>query len=385
MKILIIHRSFALVGGAERVIIDKANFLSCSGHDVMLVSYEQGDHCVPYQLNTSVQIRDLNCRFFTLSSFPLYKRLFLFFQYKNRFENRLHNVILEYKPQTIVLASDWLFLLNNVLGAAHSIPVVAEFHNAYNFITKRIGNTGNRFMAGFTRLYYLHCLKNFKRCASLVVLTENDARHWRNHSENVVVIPNPVTFYPDKVDDVQKEEGRILCVGRLNAQKRIDRLIKAFSMVADKYPEWHVDVYGEGELRDSLQMQINSCHLESRFILHGATKDIYNEYKKSQMLVLCSEYEGWGLVLVEAMSCGIPCVSFNCPSGPEEIIDDRITGLIAENGNIKDLAMKIEWMIIHDKERKIMGKEARRVAAKYRKSVIMKEWERVYTLYSGLN
>jgi glycosyltransferase involved in cell wall biosynthesis len=96
------------------------------------------------------------------------------------------------------------------------------------------------------------------------------------------------------------------------------------------------------------------------------------------MLVLSSEYEGRPLVLIEAMACGTPCVSFDCPSGPGEIIENGVTGLLVENGNINDLANKIEWMITHEAERKEMGRQARRDAAKYKMSVIMKDWEDLY-------
>ena len=379
MKILIIHRSFALVGGAERVIIDKSNYLARQGHEVLLVSYEQGNHPVPYILDPSVQMKDLDCRFFTLSKIPLYKRMFLFLRLKQRLRNSLKKSIQHFQPQVIVLASDWQFLIKDVLAAANSIPVISEFHNAYDFITKKIGNNGNGLFVRLTRLYYMSSLKHFSRCSCLVVLTENDARHWRNHSNNVFVIPNPVTLYPDVIDDLPKEKGRIICVGRLNAQKRIDRLISAFQMIADRYPEWHIDVYGEGDMRTSLLQQIAESHLEGRIVLNEPIQTIFDEYKKSQFLVLSSEYEGRPLVLIEAMACGTPCVSFDCPSGPKEIIDDGVTGLLAENDNIDDLAKKMEWMITHERERKIMGDGARKAAAMYKPEIIMKKWEDVYT------
>ncbi len=378
MRILIIHRSFALVGGAERVIIDKANYLSNQGHEVMLVSYEQGQHPLPYVLHQNVKFVDLDCRFFTLAKYSVIIRLYKFFRLKQSLKVSLQQKITDYSPNVVVLASDWQFLINIVLKAAHGIPVIAEFHNAYDFITKRIGDVDNGIKAKLTGIYYRMSLKYFKKCACLVSLTENDARHWKTHSKHVVVIPNPVTLYPDSVDDIPKEKGRIICVGRLNDQKRIDRLVTAFSQIANKYPEWHVDVYGGGDKKQALQEEIYSCNLQDRFLLHEPTKTIYDEYKKSQFLVLSSEYEGRPLVLVEAMACGIPCVSFDCPSGPKEIIEDGVTGLLAENGNVQDLSKKMEWMITHEKDRKIMGENARKAAASYKPSFIMKEWEKVY-------
>lgn len=382
MKIMIIHRSFALVGGAERVIIEKANYLSEHGHEVILVSYEQGKHILPYKLYDSVIYKDLDCRFFTLSKYSIVVRPYYFFKLKNRLRYSLKKLIEDSSPSVVVLASDWQFLIDIVLDAAKKIPVISEFHNSYDFIIKRIGNVDNGIKNGITKWYYRHFLKYFRKCACLVVLTENDAKHWRIHSDNVLVIPNPVTFYPDVIDDVPKVKGKILCVGRYNGQKRIDRLISAFSLIADKYPDWFVDIYGEGDLKHSLQNQIDFLDLTNRITLHNPINNIYDEYKSSQMLVLSSEYEGRPLVLIEAMACGTPCVSFDCPSGPSEIIEDGVTGLLAKNGDVENLAFKIEWLITHDEERLAMGKKAHEVAIVYKPQTVMKEWEDLYIRFS---
>ena len=378
MKILIIHRSFALVGGAERVIIEKANYLANQGHEVLLVSYEQGQHPIPYVLQSNVKFVDLNCRFFTLAKYPLLIRLYKFFDLKRKLCSLLQQTILDFSPNVVVLASDWQFLVGIVVKASKGIPVIAEFHNAYDFIIKKIGDVENGIKSKLTGFYYKRSLMQFKNCACLVSLTENDARHWRNHSAHVVVIPNPVTLYPESVNDIPKENGRILCVGRLNDQKRIDRLVTAFSMIADKYPAWHVDIFGEGDKRPALQKQICECNLQERIVLHQPTKQIYDEYKKSQFLVLSSAYEGRPLVLIEAMACGLPCVAFNCPSGPSEIVEDGVSGLLAREGDVVDLSSKIEWMITHETERNEMAKKSREAALAYLPSTIMEKWESLY-------
>jgi glycosyltransferase involved in cell wall biosynthesis len=378
MKLLIIHRSFALVGGAERVIIDKANYLSQEGHQLMLVSYEQGQHPLPYELDANVQYEDLDCRFFTLSKYSVFERMYHFFRLKRKFKRELHNVINIFNPDVVVLASDWQKLINSVVDAAGTIPVIAEFHNAYDYIMRKVGVSENSIKKYTSRWYSMRTLKGLRRCAKMVVLTESDARCWRQHFDNVCVIPNPVTIYPDVVDDIPKDNGRIIFVGRFNYEKRIDRLVMAFSMIADRYPMWHVDIFGEGNEKQNLLRLIKKMNLENRVIIHEPTREIYDEYKRSEMLVLCSEHEARPLVLVEAMSCGIPCVSLNCPYGPREIITDGVTGLLALDGDIEDLARKIEWMIVHEDERKKMGRNAREDAAKYKMSVIMQDWEKLY-------
>ena len=379
MKILIIHRSFALVGGAERVITDKANYLANEGHQLMLVSYEQGEHPLPYELNPSVQFKDLNCRFFTLSKYSLPLHIYHYYRLKHHFKSRLNKTVVKYKPDVVVIASDWQTLTGVVVDAVSPIPVIAEFHNAYDYIMRKVGILEGKFRGVLTQLYYRQTLKNLDKCAQLGVLTEGDAKCWRKHFKNVSVIPNPVTLYPDVIDDVPKDPGRIIFVGRFNREKRIDRLITAFSMIADKYLNWHLDIFGDGNEKDNLIKLIADMKLESRVIIHEPTSTIYDEYKRSQFLVLCSEHEASPLVLVEAMACGIPCVSFDCPNGPREIIKDNLTGLLARNGDVYDLSAKIKWLVSHEKERIIMGENARRAAAVYKPSLIMKEWEEIYT------
>lgn len=379
MRIMIMHRSYALVGGAERVITDKANYLAKGGHQLMLVSYEQGQHPLPYELQPSVQYRDLDCRFFTLSKYSLPMHLYHFFRLKRKFRKNLRAVAAEFKPDVVVLASDWQTLISAVIDVVSPVPVIAEFHNTYDYVMRKVGTSEGWLKTRLTQLFFQQTIKGLGRCAQLVVLTESDARGWRQHFQNVTVIPNPVTQYPDVIDDVPKDRGRIIFVGRFNHEKRIDRLITAFSMIADKYPDWHVDIFGDGNEKQNLLNQIKEMKLEERVIIHEPTKAIYDEYKRSEMLVLCSEHEASPLVLVEAMACGVPCVSLDCPNGPREIIQDGETGLLAKDGDVEDLSAKIEWLIVHEAERLEMGKKARVYAATRRQSVVMEKWEDLYT------
>lgn len=209
----------------------------------------------------------------------------------------------------------------------------------------------------------------------VVSLTEGDAACWRKYVDNVSVIPNPLTHYNPQ--PVLQESTRIICVGRLVQTKRFDRIIDAFSRIAKKYPKWSVDIFGDGELGGQLQKQIADQHLSGRVRLNKPTSAIYDEYQRSSFFVLTSDMESFGLVMVEAMSCGIPVVSVNCPFGPSEIIEDGVTGLLAEM-TVESLSEKIEWMITHPSERLEMGQKAHIAAARYEKDKVMREWEAAY-------
>lgn len=377
MRILIIHRSFALVGGAERVITDKANYLANAGHQLMLVSYEQGQHPIPYELHTSIECRDLNCRFFTLSKYHPLKRLWFFSRLRSQFRKSLSNIISSFRADVVVMASDWQTLIDVVLDASGNVPVIAEFHNAYDYVMRDVEVSGSKLKLKITKAYYWNTLKHLKRCASLVALTNADAKNWKKYFQNVVTIPNPLSYYPDKINDVPKDFGRIIFVGRFNHEKRIGNLITAFSMIANKFPQWHVDIFGEGNEKSKMLDQISFLNLDGRVIIHEPTKSIFDEYKRSEMLVLCSEHEAYSLVLVEAMACGVPCVAYDCPVGPREIINDGVTGCLVKNGDVCDLASKIEWLIVHESERKEMGEKARLWAANRSLPVVMYEYEKL--------
>ena len=383
MKILIMHRSYALVGGAERVITDKANYLANAGHQLLLVSYEQGQHPLPYELHPSVGYKDLDCRFFTLSKYSLPLHIYHFLRLRSKFRKALRSTVEDFKPDVVVLASDWQTLMGAVVQSVNPIPVIAEFHNTYAYIMRKVGSSENWLRKMVTKFYYRQTISNLRKCSKLVVLTEIDAQNWRRHFDNVCVIPNPVTQYPEVIDDIPKDNGRIIFVGRFNHEKRIDRLITAFSMIADRYPDWHVDIFGDGNEKEKLLRQVDECGLVKRVVIHEPTKAIYDEYKRSEMLVLCSEHEASPLVLVEAMACGVPCVSLDCPTGPRAIIKDGETGLLAKDGDINDLASKIEWLIVHEAERKEMGLKARVFAASRKQDVVMGQWEKLYTNLSS--
>ena len=142
--------------------------------------------------------------------------------------------------------------------------------------------------------------------------------------------------------------------------------------------DWRLDVYGDGE-RNSYEQQALVLGLDkSRYRLHERTDNVEKVYTESSLFVLSSRFEGFGMVIVEAMACGLPCVSFDCPSGPSEIVENGVSGLLAKEGDVIDLSSKIEWMITHEKERKEMGIKAHQAVARYKKEKVMKEWEKAY-------
>lgn len=381
MKLLFFLPLLSTKGGQERTVTDKANWLAERGHEVLLVTYEN-DGPPAYELDVRVRCADLGCPYFEIYKQSFFSRLGASLKIKKYFRRSMSQVVGSFSPDVIVVTVPLTeFFLPELMRIAGRVPVVVESHLAYGYSPLARGATGRILDMLFPPM------RAIRRSGLLIALTEGDASRWRKKHNNVCVIPNPLTCYPAlprffseaERQSPSSDSCRIICVGRLSPQKRFDRMVDAFALIAERYPRWRVDIFGDGgkDGKRLLQQRIESKGLAGRIDIHQPVDDIYAEYRRSDFFVLSSDFEGFGLVIIEAMACGIPVVSTDCPFGPSEIIADGETGLLAKM-EVQDLADKMEWMITHEEERTEMGRKAREAAARYRKEVVMPEWEKAY-------
>lgn len=374
MKIVYIIKSLAMMAGVERVMSDKMNFLASQGYEVTLITYEQGAHPLSFSLNSTIRHYDLDVRFFKLSQYSLPVRLFKFHQLRRQFKERLQQIVNEIQPDIFIATTYSLKVIDLILGIQTHAKRILESHVACYMETKSYNYRHNPLLYRIAKVYDNRLFRQIRQFDKLVVLTHGDSEDWKRYISDVEVIPNPVTFFPETIQEHRADGKRIICVGRLHEQKGFDLLIQAFAKVADSCPGWHIDIFGSGDDHDMLTAMIDKLGLSDRVKILPPTKQIYEEYQKSDFYVLSSRYEGYALVLNEAMSCGLPCVAFLCKYGPEEAINDRKSGLTVKNGDIDELGKKIQWMATHDQERLAMGRQARIDAQRYKKEVIMKRW-----------
>ena len=374
MRIVYITKSMAPVGGLERVVCDKMNYLVGHGYDVTLITYEQGDHPFAYPVDSRINHYDLDVRFFLLYRYPLWKRLYYYRQYRSIFKERLQRTIDCVKPDVVIANTYSMNVADIIANLQTTAYRILESHVAFYIMRKTDSYRKIPLMRWLANIYDWHTGVAVRKFDKVVTLTKGDAKDWLMLTDRVEVIPNPVTSFPDEVITHDGSGRRIIAVGRLHEQKGFDRLINAFAMVANHCPEWHIDIYGSGDDEKMLFDIIHNNGLDGKVNIFPPTNQIYEEYQKSEFFVLSSRYEGYPLVLNEAMACGIPCVAFRCKYGPEEAIEHQVNGLLVENGNVKDLAQKILWMTNHPEERKTMGQAARVAAQRYLLDTIMQKW-----------
>lgn len=217
------------------------------------------------------------------------------------------------------------------------------------------------------RIYYA------RKYDKIVVISKADLEAWKEYTNKVVCVYNPVTIGNPVQADLSSK--KVISVGRLDYQKGFDYLIDAWGLVAEKHKDWLLDIYGEGPLREELQLQIDKQGLHNSVRLCGRTPNIIEKYAQHSIYVMSSRAEGLGLVLIEAASCGLPLISYDCPSGPSEIVTDGENGyLILHVGDIDAMAEKISLLIENAEFRKQMGEKAKQMVVKFSPLKIKEQW-----------
>lgn len=237
-----------------------------------------------------------------------------------------------------------------------------------------MANHSGWFWALLGRVRTWQLVRSVKRLERLVVLTETDKADWQQSGcTNVMCIPNPCILDGQKVSIKSGKSNTILAVGRLHEQKGFDLLLQAWKPIEKTYSDWSLRIVGEGPKRAELEAQIESQSLK-RVVLAGATNNVLDEYEAASIFVLSSRYEGLPLALIEAMWSGLPCIAFDCPQGPAELLaEDR--GWLVPNGDIAELTAQIAYALSHPEEALKCAQKAQIFAqTTYSEAAIMPQW-----------
>ncbi|WP_240138367.1 glycosyltransferase family 4 protein [Streptomyces sp. MUM 178J] len=213
---------------------------------------------------------------------------------------------------------------------------------------------------------------------AIVCLTEADRAAYAQSFPHVRVERIPNALHSLDVPRTDLSRPQVVSAGRLDGNKGIDKLIEAFGQVVEAHPDWTLRFHGDGPELEALRKAIRAKHLYNHVFLMGPTRKLDEELAKGSIFAMSSKSEGFGMVLLEAMNCGLPVVSFNCPVGPRELVSDGVDGLLVAEQDVEALASGIIRLIEDEELRRSLSRAALQKAAEYGPDAVTKSWEHLY-------
>lgn len=349
MKIVLLGHLHGF-GGAEKSIVLLANQLAERGHDVTLISMTSDNNV--YQMSEKVKYHFMDDKSKNKIT-TVMKRYMLLDKF---FKNTKADVVISFWFQLgvigMLLSKKYDF---KIIYSERGDPTDKEYDGINGLIRK----ITFPFFDGF-----VFQTKGARDCFDKKIADKSCVIH------NAITIDKAALHIPDKKDKT------IVGVGRLHRQKNFPMLIKAFSLIADKYSDYKLIIYGDGELREQLNELIMKLNLQNRVVLYGNTKDIYNKLLNAEIFVLSSDFEGMPNALMEAMALGLPCISTDCsPGGAAELIDNYENGILVKIGDYKDLAAKIDEVLTDEKLKNKLSINGQNILHTHSLAEIYNKWD----------
>lgn len=339
MKIAFIISSLKAYGGTERVVTLLANKLSVD-YDIQIINRDTEKKNSAFQIDDNVHVKVIHG-----SIIQFYYKL---------------NKYLKHQAFDLIIVHN-MGKLSLLVGLLPELtPKWTYEHSPQS-----------------SRPFWLRSLSRFiyRKYKKIITVTESDALTYSAYPEKVIRLKNPMPY--ERWNTYNNVSKKIIAIGRLTPSKGFDKLIQAWSLICEKYPDWSLNLYGDGEKKSFLQKLIVSKNIKNAFI-HSARSNIDIVYKEASFLVMSSKYEGLGMVLVEAQAFSLPTISFDCPFGPREIIHHQQTGLLVENQNIRLLAEAIEALISNSDQRLRFSKNAFESSRRFSLQEILLEWKTLF-------
>lgn len=381
MKLAFLCNNMKSTNGIERVWAQRLSLLAESDmFEVYLITYNQYGASFSFPISDKVHYIDLATRYIERSS---YHGLFLYLDRyfsKLSYKKSICSCLKHISPDVITCVDVYLADLQTVLDCKTAAIKVVECHcglSAYFGDLKKIGSKSKRTIEQKNKEKIVQTILKFDK---IVVMTEDEKKDWKA-DDKIVCISNMLPCYPSELLDKSRVNHRVISVGRYAYQKGYDMLVNSWEYVQVKHPDWSLHIYGsrDGDRGDyeSLKKKITTDSIQNVF-LHPETDDVYSEYCESDIYVMSSRFESFGLVLIEAMACGLPVVTFDCKYGPRSIVENGLTGIIVPQNNIEKLAKAICSMIENEEMRDTFGSNARLASRKYLPDATLPLWNEFY-------
>lgn len=374
MKIVYCTDSICYPGGIQTVTITKANALSkIEGNEVWIIVTDNKREPIE-NIEKNVHLIDLDINYYEddyKSKWHILKGIFI---KRKQHKNKLRNILNDIGPDIIVsTGTSEKFFLPNI--KINSNPLfIREIHFTRNYRSLHARNLFEKISAKIGD--FIDYKLSIKRYNSIVVLTEQDKNENWNNNKKIIAIPNPIKSLPYKTSTI--ENKKVIAVGRLTIVKNFSSLIRAWNSVVKNHPDWSLEIYGDGAEYNNLLTLISNLKLEKHVFLKGHSYNILEEMANASIFTLTSAFEGFGLVIVEAMSCGLPVISYNCPCGPKDIISDGTDGFLVPLNDEQCLAEKINLLIENEALRKQMSEAALIKSQKFTAKEVISIWMNLF-------
>ncbi len=328
-------------GGVERIVSVKANYFAEQyGYDVTIIVTEGIGKPPFFPISGKVNIVNLNVDFEELWNRPFWNKIVLYVLKQHKYKKSLKEELLRLRPDITI--STLRREINFLAKIDDDSLKIGELHlNRANFRDLE-SSKFSLIQRLFVKWWKKKLVSHLRALDKLVVLTESSVKEWPE-LDNVVMIPDPLPIQVDSKSPLTSKH--IVTIGRYSFEKGYDLLLKSWAIVQKEIPDWHLDIYGMGDAAGykkqaaQLDIDLSRCHF------YGSVSDVQQIYKNSSIFALTSRFEGFGLVLVEAMASGVPVISFACQSGPLELISDGQNGLLVPLGDVSTFAEKLICLI----------------------------------------
>jgi len=354
MKLLLVTYSLSQPGGAERVLSIMANFWSRMGWRITVLTLDREESFYPLADTVTLCGLDVAApsKGFVNAAANTWKRV-----------RGLRRAIKDAQPDAVIALMSVTNVLTLLATQGLNIPVIVSERN--NPAQLRVGAVWN-FLRNWT---YPHSHKVVLQSEQIVGQFSSTIK------KKVTVIPNPVPAPDIEFVPVERRHNTILAMGSLTQQKGFDLLLQAFALVATRHPQWRLQIWGEGSLRSELEALRDELGLQRQAAFCGRTRKPFEEMRHASLFVLSSRYEGFPNALCEAMACGLPAISFDCVSGPRDIVRHGVDGLLVPPEDVDALAEAMNRLIENEEERRQFSAKAPEVVERFSVDEVMSLWE----------
>ena len=359
IKLLYITNQICGSGGLERVLSIKASALAeNTGYEVHIATLNQNKKPFFFEFSNKIKYHDL-----TLTKG--------FFSNLKNYIFGLRKIIKSIKPDIILVCDDGFkgFLLPVMLSKP--CAMIYERH-----VSKNISLNENDGFVKKIKTNFVFILMNFfaRFYDNFIVLTSGNVQEW--NLKNIEVIANPLSFYP-KESSVLKNKT-VIAVGKQSYQKGYNRLLQSWQIVNKINPDWILKIYGTIDQSQGLTHLAEKLNIQNSVQFFEPDDNIQERFLEASIFVLSSRFEGFGMVIIEAMACGLPVVSFDCPCGPKDIILDGVDGFLVENNNIEQFASKINILIEDENLRVQFAQNGKQNVKRFLINNIIDKWKKLF-------